>query len=149
MHDATFRPRRILCMKGCSYYLEFFFLPYGLTETNLSFWCRMCKRRCRPKPSHADKWGPSPPSGRRLLLQNLINKVPSPPPPQDNFNNELQQSALSTTPHSRWKQDALQPPQVQHDTADRDTCDHFPDGGTIIPCNGNAGRIADTNPQGF
>ena len=32
----------------------------------------------------------------------------SPSPHHDNFNDELQQSALSTTSHSRWKQDALQ-----------------------------------------
>ena len=36
---------------------------------------------------------------------------------------------LFQLPHTRWRRDALQPPQVQHDTAGRDTCGHFPDGG--------------------
>ena len=37
--------------------------------------------------------------------------------------------ALPAPPHLRWRRDALQLPQVQEDGADRNTCDHFPDGG--------------------
>ena len=50
-------------------------------------------------------------SGQLLYLQNHL------------------ENTLPASTYSRWRPDALQPPQVQHDTAGRDTCGHFPDGG--------------------
>ena len=95
---------------------SFFLLPYDLTETNLSFWCRMFRQAkdidLTCNKTFADQRHHMSTNGVHLLrvaggllLQNLINKVP---PSHVNFNDELQQSALSTTSHSRWKQDALQ-----------------------------------------
>ena len=43
--------------------------------------------------------------------------------------NERQGGALSVSTRSRWRQDALQPPQVPQGIAGRDACGHFPDGG--------------------
>ena len=53
----------------------------------------------------------------------------SPSSSHENPNDEHPEGALPALPHSRWRRDALQPLQVQHDTADRDTRGHFPDGG--------------------
>ena len=47
---------------------------------------------------------------------------------QRDSNDEHLENTLPALPHSRWSRDALQP-QVQQDTAGRDTCGHFPDGG--------------------
>ena len=44
-------------------------------------------------------------------------------------NDEQQRGAFPASTRSRWRRDALQPPQVQQGTAGRDTCGHFPDGG--------------------
>ena len=53
----------------------------------------------------------------------------SPSSSHEDPNDEHQGGALPASSHSRWRRDALQPPQVQHGTAGRDTCGHFPDGG--------------------
>ena len=45
-------------------------------------------------------------------------------------NDEHQEGTRPASSHSRWRRDALQPPQIQHGTAGRDTCGHFPDGGS-------------------
>ena len=50
---------------------------------------------------------------------------PSPSHHKD-YNDDHHENSL---PHSRWRRGALQPPQVRHDTAGRDTCGHFPVGG--------------------
>ena len=47
----------------------------------------------------------------------------------EDSNDDPPENTLPALPHSRWRRDALQPPQVQQDTAGRDTCGHFPDGG--------------------
>ena len=44
-------------------------------------------------------------------------------------NHEQQRGALPASTRSRWRQDALQPPQVLQGIPGRDTCGHFPDGG--------------------
>ena len=53
----------------------------------------------------------------------------SPSSSPEDPNDEHQEGGLPTSTRSRWKQNALQPPQVQHGTAGRDTRGHFPDGG--------------------
>ena len=60
----------------------------------------------------------------------------SPSSSSEDPNKEHQEGALPTSTRSRWRWDALQPPQVQHGTAGRDTCGHFSDGGLrCIPWN--------------
>ena len=57
---------------------------------------------------------------------------------------EQQRGDLPASTRSRWRQDALQPPQAQHGTAGRDTSGHFPDGDLrCINCNtrGLAGSV--------
>ena len=44
-------------------------------------------------------------------------------------NDEHKRGALPASTRSRWRQDALRPPQVLQGIAGRDTCGHFPDGG--------------------
>ena len=44
-------------------------------------------------------------------------------------NDEHPENTLPASTRSRWRRDALQPPQVLHGIAGRDTCGHFPDGG--------------------
>ena len=44
-------------------------------------------------------------------------------------NDEQQQGALPASTRSRWRQGALQPPQILQGIAGRDACGHFPDGG--------------------
>ena len=44
-------------------------------------------------------------------------------------NDEHPEDALPTLPHLRWRRDALQPPQIQRGSPDRNTCVHIPDGG--------------------
>ena len=44
-------------------------------------------------------------------------------------NDEHPQGALLVPPHSRWRHDALQPPQMQRATLDRNACVHVPDDG--------------------
>ena len=44
-------------------------------------------------------------------------------------NDEQKRGALPASTRSRWRQDALQPPQILQGIAGRDTCGHFPDGG--------------------
>ena len=48
--------------------------------------------------------------------------------PEDSID-EQQRGDLPASARSRWKQDALQPPQILQDIAGRDTCGPFPDGG--------------------
>ena len=50
-------------------------------------------------------------------------------PSHEDPNDGHPEDTLPALPHLRWRRDALQPPQVQQDTAGRDTCGHFPDGG--------------------
>ena len=52
---------------------------------------------------------------------------PSSSPEQSN--DEQQRGALPASTRSRWRQGALQPPQILQGIAGRDTCGHFPDGG--------------------
>ena len=63
-------------------------------------------------------------SGTWLQLRDPIN--PALHLPMKIPNDEHPESALSAP--TRWKRDALQPSQVQHDTASRETCGHFSDG---------------------
>ena len=44
-------------------------------------------------------------------------------------NDEQERGAPPASTRSRWRQDALQPPQILRGIAGRDTCGHFPDGG--------------------
>ena len=53
----------------------------------------------------------------------------SPSSSPEDPNNEHQEGALPASTRSRWRQDALQPPQVPHGTAGRFSCGHFSDGG--------------------
>ena len=53
----------------------------------------------------------------------------SPSSSHEDSNGEPLGDAIPAFPHSRWRRDALQPPQVQQDGAGRNTCVHFPDGG--------------------
>ena len=50
-------------------------------------------------------------------------------PSHEDPNDGHPEDTLPALPNSRWRRDALQPPQVQQGTAGRDTCGHFPDGG--------------------
>ena len=47
----------------------------------------------------------------------------------EDSNDDHLENTLPALPHSRWRRDALQPPQVQHGTAGRYTCAHFTDEG--------------------
>ena len=47
----------------------------------------------------------------------------------EDSNDDPLENTLPPHPHSRWRRDVLQPHQVQHDTAGRDTRGHFTDGG--------------------
>ena len=49
--------------------------------------------------------------------------------PQEDANGERPENAHFALPHLRWRRDALQPPEVQRDRLNRDTCAHIPDGG--------------------
>ena len=74
-----------------------------------------------------------------LPMEVIFLEWPVAPPPEceqscpssshEDSNDDDLENTLPAPPHSRWRRDALQPPQVQHDTAGRDTCGHFPDGG--------------------
>ena len=44
-------------------------------------------------------------------------------------NDEHPEGALPAPPHPRWRRDALQPPQTQRGSLDRNTCVHIPDCG--------------------
>ena len=47
----------------------------------------------------------------------------------EDSNDDHHENTLPAHPQSRWRCDAVQPPQVRHDTAGRDSCGHFTDGG--------------------
>ena len=49
--------------------------------------------------------------------------------PQEDANGERPENAHVALPHLRWRRDALQPPEVQRDRLNGDTCAHIPDGG--------------------
>ena len=51
---------------------------------------------------------------------------------QEDPNDEYPEDTLPALPHSRWRRDALQPPQVLQGIAGWDTCGHFPDG--VLRC---------------
>ena len=68
-----------------------------------------------------------------MFLEWLVAPIagsdqPSPASSHEDPNDEHPDGGLPAPSHSRWSRDALQPRQVQHDTAGRDTCGHF-DGG--------------------
>ena len=50
-------------------------------------------------------------------------------PSREDPNDGHPEDTLPALTHLRWRRDALQPPHAQQDTAGRDTCGHFPDGG--------------------
>ena len=74
-----------------------------------------------------------------LPLQFVFSEWPVALPPEceqscpssshEDSNDDHLENTLPALPHSRCRRDALQPPQVQQDTAGRDTCGHFSDGG--------------------
>ena len=153
MHDATFCPWRILSMNVGAHMIpcRASFCTALWLHRNQSFMLVQeappakdvdltCNKTLPTNAITCQQMGPI--SSEWPVAFIAKSDQQSPLSSHDNFNDELQQSALPTTSHSRWKRDALQPPQVQHDTADRDTCDHFADGGTIIPGNENAGGLA-------
>ena len=53
----------------------------------------------------------------------------SPSPSHEDPRGEHPGDALPVSPHSRWRRDALQPPQVQQCSVDWNTCVNFPSGG--------------------
>ena len=53
----------------------------------------------------------------------------SPSSSHEDPNDEHPEGAFLAPPHSRWRRDALQPPQIPRGSVDRNTCVHFPDGG--------------------
>ena len=53
----------------------------------------------------------------------------SPLPSHEDPNDEHPKDTLPAHPHLRWRRDALQPPQIQRGTLDRNTCVRIPDGG--------------------
>ena len=59
-------------------------------------------------------------------MGHIFFEWPAALPPDSNEHHP--ENSLPALPHSRWRRDVLQPPQVQHDTAGRDTCGHFPGG---------------------
>ena len=86
-----------------------------------------CYRRCRSSPFTCLQVGP-------MFLEWPVDPIArfdqsSPSSSPEDPNDEHQEGALPASTRSRWKQNALQPPQVQHGTAGRDTRGHFPDGG--------------------
>ena len=66
--DTLFVPR-LSCSVASSEPSQFWCRRF--TERRISIW--LATRRCRPNPSHADKWRPCPLSGEWLNLQDLIN----------------------------------------------------------------------------
>ena len=50
-------------------------------------------------------------------------------PSHEDLNDEHPEDALPARPHSRWRRDALQPPQIHRGILDRNTCVHIPDDG--------------------
>ena len=54
---------------------------------------------------------------------------PCPSYSHEDSNDDHLENTLPAPPHSRWRRDALQPHQIQHDTAGQDTCGHFPEEG--------------------
>ena len=53
----------------------------------------------------------------------------SPSSSHEDPNDECPEGALVAPPHSRWRRDALQPPQIQRVTLGRNTCVHVPGDG--------------------
>ena len=50
-------------------------------------------------------------------------------PSHEDANDEHPEDALPAPPHSCWRRDALQPPQIQRGSPNRKTCVHVPDNG--------------------
>ena len=57
---------------------------------------------------------------------------PGPSRSHEEPNDKLQGGAAPAPMHCRRKRDALQPPQILHGTAVRDTCGHLPDVGLVM-----------------
>ena len=90
-------------------------------------------RRCRHSPLHAFKWPVAPPAGSDHSSVSLSHEDPNDEHPED---------ALPTLPHLRLTRDALEPPQIQRGSLDRNTCVHSILGeeqGNVAPGSGMSG----------
>ena len=69
------------------------------------------------------------PMSLNLPLDPIARFDHSRPSSTEGPNDEQQRGDLPASTRSRWRQDALQPPQILQGIAGRDTCGPFPDGG--------------------
>ena len=111
-------------------------LPDGFSRGNLH-WCRRIQPAkdidltcCKTLPIKATTCSQVGPMSLEWPVDPIAGSdQSSPSSSHEDPNDEHQEGALPASSHSGWRRDALQPPQVRHGTAGRDTCGHFTDGG--------------------